>query len=160
MASERTIEALRALAERPGTEHEGIVARQMLERLSRVTTEDDFTPFRRWLRREITLDELVQAMNPTRLTPEEQLVVDEADKIKHRASIRQQIHDRFRPGDRIALGKRRGVVAGYDYGWNSICLKLNGNMWPRAYVVYDESGWLIRSDTQTREPLSHPLAAG
>lgn len=70
MADQRTIAALRALAERPGTPAEGAVAREMLERLERKSPngrhpkdeQDIWAAFERHCRGECTTDEFIVAM--------------------------------------------------------------------------------------------------
>lgn len=72
MASNRRLEALRAIAERPGTEAEGEIARELLKKLDEGT---DFKAFRSYLRCEISLEELLAGLKPQPLTWEEQAVV-------------------------------------------------------------------------------------
>ncbi len=89
MASDRRIEALRALAERPGTEHEGQLAREILSRLTSDTFDD--TVFRSFLRRETSLEDLLRSMKPRALTPEEQMAVDEAERARKRHELSLEI---------------------------------------------------------------------
>jgi len=108
MASERTIEALRQLAERPGTEAEGKVAREFLNRLT-AHAPDAEASFRQYLRREVSLEELLRAMKPVRLTVEEQAVVDwERSQAEKR---RQRIADAVATPPLCANARSATVVA-------------------------------------------------
>lgn len=66
---QRTIEALRALAERPGTEAEGQLAREILARfeggaIADIPTNEEtvLSVFRDFLRREASSDDLIAAL--------------------------------------------------------------------------------------------------
>lgn len=76
--TERRLNALRRLAERPGTEAEGILAREILDRLK--NSEDGETAFRRYLHREISLSDLLRNLKEPPLTPEEKLVVQSREE--------------------------------------------------------------------------------
>jgi hypothetical protein len=172
--SDRRLQALRALAERPGTEAEGILAREILARLQSQEPVDEYTPYRRWLRKEISLEEFLMAMKHPPLTPEEQAVVDaeaqfaelqrkrEEERIHH-ATIQAEIRTRFKKGDRVYYNKWAyfvndpGSVSGYvrpkeengSHPWAWLSVKFDRHLWPRQIPVWSERGWHL-----SHEPLN------
>lgn len=158
----RRLEALRALAERPGTEAEGILAREILDRLEGEQTHRAEEQYRRWLRRDISLDELLRAMKPQPLTPEEldalHFASRQAEEARLRvdhAAIQAEIRRRFKKGDRIFYNKwaysknEPGVVTGYvrpkaengTHPWAWLSCRFDRHLWPRQIPVWSERGW-------------------
>jgi hypothetical protein len=111
----RRISALRALADRPGTEHEGVVAREMLARLEAKGTEgyrDDemeyLAKFRAHMRGEISLDEFLKCFRSPK--PEERWTCPCGDTITRdgicrnvirHAAVQTKIRTTFSKGDRV-----------------------------------------------------------
>ena len=116
----RRMDALRRLAERPGTEHEGAVALAMLERerdkVKEIKPEDCLSAF---LRGDIHVTDFVDMMQRHRGTPEQRYSVEQVDELptcpcgqryyhghkclaldRHEA-IRVDIRNRFPLGSRV-----------------------------------------------------------
>lgn len=147
------IEALRRLAERPGTEHEGLVARKMLKRLKAKTAtkpEPDSVPAK------YRMAEFWNGGNPvviqchcgemfTSRTPCEQ-------SSRHER-IRAEILSRFAVGDRVffnrygyLLNAAANIIKVFDKAadkWNSVQLKFEGSGKTKAITVlaYSIYGW-------------------
>ena len=160
-ASDRRLDALRALADRPGTEHEGRLAREILQRLEGNTADFQEEAFRGFLRREVSLDDLLRALKTQPLTPEEKMMVDEQERARKRYELRREINRRFKKGDRVLHNGKAGVVSdlGYDGG---IFVKFDDAMWPRHVFPCVDGEWSVTvepSSCCTREPSEYPPAA-
>lgn len=153
--SQRTLDALRNLAERPGTEAEGVLARELLERL-RGKDADETVVYRRWLRKEISLDDLLRSMKPAPLTVEEQMAVDLENERKRELEIQTEIREKFKIGDQVFYNFRGYKtnhpceVSGYSRGF-LIALKCACSMWPRSLTAYSARGWHLSHDPVSNE---------
>jgi hypothetical protein len=164
--SDRRLSALRALADRPGTEAEGRLAREILERLEVRDTEE----YRRWQRKEISLDDLLRSVKPEPLTREELAFLRyrtdqerEAKEAAQHIEIQKEIRKRFTKGDRVYYNQWAydandpGTVTGYlrpkkengTHPWAWINVKLDRLLWPRQLPIWSERGWHL-----THEPVS------
>lgn len=154
MANQSTIDALRRLAERPGTEHEGIVAREMLRRLETklTATSGDFeaewtAAYRAFARKEIGIDAFCAAMRKhtehvVASLPESWKCACGAtvprgekcgDQYQH-LSFQTSIRTRFHKGDRVFYNMHAypendpGIVAAY------VKLKPENGTYPWAWI--------------------------
>ena len=147
MASDRRIEALRALADRPGTEHEGKLAREILERLEKASP-DEYTIFRGYLRREVSLDELLSRMKRQPLTPEEQMMVDEQERARKRHELRLEIRRKFKKNDKVVWSGKPGTITDYGYD-GGVFVKFEDALWPRHVTACVDGEWKIEADTSS-----------
>lgn len=156
----RKIQALRNLAERPGTEAEGIVAREMLAKLENKSPEEDLiSRFRRFLRTG-NLDDLPEG------NPLWQCV---CGTISHRGQpcstfwrhheIKREMETRFPVGSRVYYNywayneNCSATVIGYSGDWNCIRLKFAHLKSRRNVPIYRHGYWHLSLD-----PLSHTEA--
>lgn len=176
MANQATLEALRRLAERPGTEHEGNVAREMLRKLEAKLADEpeDESPLIRYLRTN-DMDGFLSAIRRTggrwkvRCSCGAEHNNDETcrDVIRHEA-IRMDIRVKF-PLDSIVYYNYHAyemnayaMVAGYPIpklgNWGWIRLKLAGLQSVRAVPIYSPLGYHISLKPVSRE--EHEKLAG
>ncbi len=141
MASQRTLDALRRLADRPGTEAEGILARETLRRLS----VDPDRPLPR------SLEDILRAAE-TPMTPEEQAAIRIMEEQRLAASARAareaeiRIYERMvrglKKGDRVYFNRVRypkndpGVVSKPADAYLNVQIKLDRNIWPTRVNAY------------------------
>ncbi len=141
MANARTLEALRRLAERPGTEAEGILARETLRRLS----VDPNRPIPR------SLEDLLRAAD-TPMTSEEidairimeEQRLEAVARAAREAEIR--IYERMvrglKKGDRVYFNRVRypkndpGIVSKPADAYLNVQIKLDRNIWPTRVNAY------------------------
>src|ERR1700722_1394558 len=111
--NQNTIDSLRRLAERPGTEHEGIVAREMLKRPEAKRSEgfrdyelEYLALFRRHMRGEITLHEFLRSSRSQTAEPWTCPCGDTIymngkclNQLRH-LEVQTEIRSRFKRGDR------------------------------------------------------------
>ena len=157
MPSDRTIAALRALAERPGTPAEGALAREILARLTG-RNDDEYQPLRDYLRREISLEDLLNSLRaqmPEDMTHEEAAfargeqcacgahypVGGRCPGARHE-TIRLELINRFPVGSEIQFSGRTGtVVCHHPRWWNQITVKFPSDVWAKMLTVY-KYDWL------------------
>lgn len=139
MASQRTLDAILRLAERPGTEAEGIVAREMLRRLS---VEPDRPKPR-------SLEDILRGAEETPMTREELAFIRHSEEVRIRmeASVRYEAMIRgLKKGDRIYFNQVRypkndpGTVCGPTDGSLTVRVRLDRNMWPTRIHAYQGGG--------------------
>ena len=141
--SRRKLEALRALAERPGTEAEGIVARQILARLEAKQGIPGRVEAKRY-------DHLWECACGSIL-----VVGEKCDNDLVHLDIQDEIRAKFKPGDRVYYNKWAytancaGVVAAYvrlkapngDHPWAWISVKFDYLKSARQIPIYSAKGW-------------------
>lgn len=158
MISPRKLEALRNLAERPGTEAEGRLAREILARLESSSSEE-------------SLGEILGRFGlPTHWKCACGSNVGVGEKCNNQfmhSFIQQNIRDRFKKGDRVYYNRWAyeindpAVVTGYvkpakeigDHPWAWIRLKFDLLKNSRAVPIYSNRGWNL-----SHEPLPEALA--
>ena len=92
--SDRRLAALQALADRPGTEAEGVLAREILDRLKN-KPEEEIGEYQKFLRGQISLNEFLNSIKHPPLTVEEQAVVEmrEAQRVWRENRKRREAED-------------------------------------------------------------------
>lgn len=158
---ERTIEALRSLAARPGTEHEGIVAREMLRRLEATRTPEDklFDQFRAFLRTGLMEDLEAAVGKKFTLTCACGFHVRLGEKCLNLCGahelIQQEIQNRFKRGDRVFYNRWAyplncpATVLRYvvpkpengNYPWAWVTVKFDHLKSSRQIPVKSGKGW-------------------
>jgi hypothetical protein len=153
----RRLDALRALAERPGTEAEGIVAREMLAKLEAKTEEEwpsylnsvleserpRWSAFADFLKTG-KIEDLDRATRFTtcpcgRDNPRDMPCLNEVEHVRINAEIRQM----FPVGTRVYYNRwayapnEPGVVVGYSKNWSWLRIKFDKLKTSRAVPVYD-----------------------
>lgn len=155
----RKLQALRNLAERPGTEAEGRLARELLARYEKKqaskSADDHFADYLRTG----SLDDLAQAVGKrlcdcgSRVKP-----FGKCYNFRKHAEIRRERETRFPVGTRVYYNRWAytpncpGTVVGYSRGddsWNWIRIQFDHLKNPRSVPVYSQHGWHIST-----EPLS------
>lgn len=179
MSRESRIEALRRLAERPGTEHEGRVALKMLRKMESCIpgfTEEEKEPlfaYQSYMRREMSVDEFVAALSRfcsqrwdcpcgDRVAAGEKC----GNWMKH-MSIQDRIRERFKKGDRVIYNYHAypadcpGKVAAYvpikrengTYPWGWISVKFDHLKSARQVPIISAEGWHLKhAETECVEP--------
>lgn len=158
----RKLDALRALAERPGTEAEGEVARAMLEKLEASEPESDpWELFRQYLRTgdmellwEATRDHEICACGSARKRGEPFCHTmtrhwDILREMKHKFPIGARVYyNRWAYGDNCPA-----VVIGYtddsrcrNQGWNWIRLKFDHLKSNRSVPIYEYGNWHLSTE--------------
>lgn len=165
-----TIDALRRLAERPGTEHEGAVARAMLAKFEAKrdsARDDDYeTAYVRFARKEISIDEFINAMRkkhtpsniPTSWECDCGEVLSFGQKCPHwekHLAIQLEIQARFTKGDRVFYNywaypaNCPGKVVAYakiapergNHPWAWISVRFDHLKNARKIPIYTTRGW-------------------
>jgi hypothetical protein len=156
---ERKIAALRRLAERPGTEAEGIAARAALERLgaSDLSTTDPWELFRQFLRTgdmetlwEATKDHHICACGSAyaRGTPY-------CSKLTKHWDIQAEIKRRFPLGTRVYYNKWAytandpATVVGYSQkpsNWNCIRVQFDNLKTKRSIPIFEYDNWHLSTE--------------
>lgn len=156
----RTLEALRNLAERPGTEAEGKLAKEILARLEGKKTPEAeyFDKFRAFLRTG-SLDDLAAATGPkTCACGNQHPVFTQCPKEDRHLEIRMQAFFRFPRGKRVFYNcwaypaNCPGTVTGISQEWNWLRIKFDHLATSRAVPIYDSQGWHLSIspiDTET-----------
>lgn len=156
-ADRRRIEALRNLAERPGTEAEGKVARAMLERVlakERAAADpasDAFDKFKDYLRTG-SMDDLAHAVGMRECDcgvrfPAFGMCPNE----RGHQIIEDTIRRRFPVGSRVYYNRWSyapnlpGIVAGKPDTWNRLAVRFDGLKGQRTVPVYSRLGWHLTS---------------
>lgn len=164
MSIQSKIEALKRLAERPGTPHEGEVAREMLKRLQSAAvdideTEDSENALSQYLKREISIDEFIRRCKVTRCPCGS--IHDVGGKCgnwQRHLEIQTEIRAKFQRGDRIVYNYWAypkdcpGKVAAYvklkpengTYPWGWLSIKFDHLKSARQVPVWDKDGLCIK----------------
>ena len=185
--NQRTIDSLRRLAERPGTEHEGIVAREMLRKFEGKTSslrdEDYETAYRRFARKEISIEEFIESMRnrhwpldiPTHWVcacGTTCRVTEKCGSHEAHADIQEQIRKRFKRGDRVYYNYHcyklncPGIVAAHikpkrengNYHWSWLSVRFDHLKSARQCPIYSAKGWHLTHDplpTEEAERMAH-----
>jgi hypothetical protein len=174
MSISSKIAALRALAERPGTDAEGQVARAMLEKLNAKRTsidDDQMAPLRGYLSDDIDLDEFLRS---TRQGPvmwtcacgAKIIVGQKCGRRWRHLEIQTEIRAKFKKGDRVYYNRWAyppncpAIVAAYvDIGkpengtfpWAWISLRFDHLNGARQVPIFSEKGWHLSHSPQTED---------
>jgi hypothetical protein len=163
MSYSRRIEALRALAERPGTEAEGRVAREMLKRAeAKHAQRDPMEAFRDYLHTG-SMDDLGDAIGRSVCDcGTSRPAFTNCQNTAEHERIAAEIRQRFPRGTRVfynqwAYGANYpGRVTGYSREWNWARVKFDNLKNIRSVPIYSANGWHLSAeplDTETRRPL-------
>ena len=172
--NQSTIDALRRLAERPGTEHEGAVAREMLRRAEAklreagdtqaVGEEDLMDLYRRYMRREMSVDAFVEAPRISTWKCPCGTKVRNGEKCanwQRHLEINIEIRNRFAKGDRVLYNYHAyppdcpGRVSAHvklkpengTYPWAWISVKFDHLKGARQIPIIGENGeWCLKHD--------------
>lgn len=168
MSNQSRLEALRNLAERPGTEAEGLVAREMLARLeAKLGTEggdgvDDYlSALHSFTRGDITFQEYVSRASPVsrqRLCKcpcgDTFYMHEKCLNAARHLAVWEEIREKFHKKDRIYYNRwaypqnSTGIVAAHvplkrengDYPWAWISIRLDGKA-ARQVPILSSRGW-------------------
>lgn len=186
--NQRKLEALRNLAERPGTEAEGALARELLARFEARQDVDPGTPwsiFREHLRGKSSVAEFVdelarhmqRGMGVTDWTcacGAKLALSEKCSNIVGHLAIQTEIRTRFKKGDRVfynywAYPKdcpatvagyvKLGPDGGHAHPWGWIRLKFDHLKSARAVPIYKE-GWCLSHTPAALSDSPYPTAEG
>jgi len=176
--NQNTIDSLRRLAERPGTEHEGIVAREMLKRLEAKRSEgfrdyelEYLALFRRHMRGEITLHEFLRSSRSQTAEPWTCPCGDTIymngkclNQLRH-LEVQTEIRSRFKRGDRAyynywaypencpcevqAFVKLQRDNGTFPWAWISV--KFDHLKNTRQIPILSAKGWHLSKEPLTEE---------
>lgn len=172
--NQRTLEALRNLAERPGTEAEGKLAREILARFdggaitdAPADEQDAWATFRDYLRRDASIDDLIDVLRRQGRTqtykPPELWVSCECGgdsrpwntKCPHldrQEAIRVDAKKYFPKGTRVYYNKWAyprncaGVSTGHQSEWGWLRVKFDHLKSARDIPIYTAAGWHLTTD--------------
>lgn len=151
MSRSRTLAALEALAARPGTPHEGEVARAMLERFraKRSAEEQYFDKFRDFLRSG-SMEDLAQAVGENTCDCGSRYpAFQKCANLDAHERIAREILERFPRGTEIYYNKWAyaqncpGKIVGYSHSWNWARIKFDHLKNSRSCPIYSAKGWHI-----------------
>jgi hypothetical protein len=156
----RRIEALRALADRPGTEAEGFVAREKLARaLGARESREPISSYRDFLRTG-ALDDLRAAVGPKHCNCGAVYAAFTAcPEVERHEQIRREIRAKFPLFSRVYYNcwayeaNCPGVVVRYGSTWNWIVVKFDHLKKPRPVPIFDGKGWHLSSEPIDAETL-------
>lgn len=171
MSRASRIEALRRLAERPGTEHEGLVARKMLERLEGLARAgycaEEFGAlgaYQAYMRREISVDAFLDALAKscgerwTCACGASVAIGQKCIEWMRHLEIQTEIRTTFKKGDRVVYNYHAypvdcpGKVASYvplkpengTYPWAWISVKFDHLKGARQIPIVSAEGWHLK----------------
>jgi hypothetical protein len=148
----RKIEALRALAERPGTPAEGIVAREMLAKAEAAAPGHTPGDFHSWITSRFS--------TPSRC-PCGSTVINgcECSNMAGHSAMDAIKRERFPRGTRVfynqwAYGTNDpGTVVGYGTDWNRIRIQFDRLKRPQSVTVYSQKGIHLSTEPINQETL-------
>lgn len=151
--SRRKLDALRNLAERPGTEAEGILAKETLERLSRNAPTDPLELYRIFLRTG-AMEDLRAAVGENRMCEcgTTHPTFTSCLNLTEHARIDAEKRMKFPRGTRVYYNKwayksnAPGRVTGYSAQWNWLRVQLDELKNPRSIPVYTALGWHLSTE--------------
>jgi hypothetical protein len=162
----RRLEALRNLAERPGTEAEGQLAREILKRAEAEPSEAN--PLGRFAQfmRSGSMDDLRDAVGPKTCDcgTQHPAFTSCPNTAKH-ADIDAERRARFPRGTRVYYNcwayseNCAGRVTGYPAQWNWIRVKFDHLKSSRSVPIYSALGWHLSTEPLPREK-ARPLRGG
>lgn len=161
MSDSRKIAALRALAERPGTDAEGILAREMLVRLEskQNPVEALDAQFERFLQTG-NIEDLGSAVGKSICDCGFiRAVSTTCDNITTHAAIAEEIRQRFPRGARVFYNRWAyaendpAFVAGYSKEWNWIRLRFDSRKTPLAVPIYRRGKWHLSTEPLERSAI-------
>lgn len=141
MPSDRRMEALRALAERPGTEHEGALAREILARMEGEIGVSQEETFRRFRLKEASLDDLLRSLKTQTLTQEEQMMSDYTERQRKNTEMYAEAKRKFPRGSRVRYRGKNGTVERIET--NLFLLRLDDKVWSQHVVPCVDGEWLV-----------------
>lgn len=162
----RKLQALRNLAERPGTESEGKLAREILDRLERKLPEDDSEAtrwfwFEKYLRTRDMSDLEKACSFPNYCDCGASYRTPKCENLTLHSKIRSQTVELFPKGTRIYYNRwayepnSPGIVMGYPRDaerlWNWMRIKFYSLKSARNVPVYSRSGYHV-----SIEPVNRP----
>lgn len=154
----RKLQALRNLAERPGTEAEGAVARAMLEKAEaeQRTPEDAFADYLHTH----SLDDLADAVSRKRCRcGNRHPAFTTCPKTDFHASLDAEKREKFPRGARVHYNywayaeNCPGNVVGYSKEWGWIRIKFDHLKHSRSVPIYTPLGWHLSTVPLDRETL-------
>lgn len=159
--SQRRIDALRALAERPGTEAEGKLAAELLAKIEAkpLAEESRWKLFETYLRSRNIEDLMRACAAPKECACGEKFLGKQCPNVTRHTSIAQEIRNRFKKGDVVFYNKwayspnARAVVIGYSQweSWQWIRLQFDHLKHPRAVPIYSLLGRHLSHEPVTAE---------
>lgn len=155
MSSQRKIAALRALAERPGTEAEGEAAKAALKRLGVSANPDQWDAFRSHLRTGL-MDDLSRAVGQkTCPCGNKHPAFTQCPLTDFHDRIRQEMLQKFPRGTRAYYNEwayadnEPCTVTGYSADWNRVRVKFDNRKTISSVAFYNDGRWLLTSDPLT-----------